>query len=124
MFLQDCISMTVKFKNAGKSMDIDDEPSPAQLEQLLSAWTDEANHGRGDGYCYHQGETTYQRLDTGEKCTSETGHFSTELKHLLALVPGDDPLIQSTHRQPCLPRLEGEYLPTSHCCLLSTAHAT
>lgn len=93
-------------------MDIDDEPSPAQLERLISSSSD-FDRGRGDEHYHH--EDASRKLDTGTEWASETGCSVGPLQDLLALVPEDDPLSLSTLQQPCVPRLEGEYilLPTS-----------
>lgn len=73
-------------------MDVDQDPSPLDLEHLLSSPS--------------EGDTSQDELQDE---VTDPDSFRTRLETLLAAVPEDDPLMKTMHCKPCLPRLGGKY---------------
>lgn len=73
-------------------MDIDDDPSPVDLEQLLSLPPE---------------EDLAEDLPQYEEFNRD--FLSSKFAGLLAAVPKDDPFMRTPSSKPCLPRLESKY---------------
>lgn len=72
-------------------MDLDDDPSPVDLEQLLPL----------------PSEDDSENILQYEEVNRE--FLSSKFTELLAAVPKDDPCMRHTSCKPCLPRLESKY---------------
>lgn len=76
-------------------MDIDDEPSPWELEQLLFSSCD-IQDGRS------QGPEDGHAAQREAQVLLDSGYFSSRLKQSLDTIRKDDPLAQSAQRKPCI----------------------
>lgn len=73
-------------------MDVDDDPSPVDLEQLLSLPSED-----------------YSPEDVPQHEEFDQEFLSNKFTELLAAVPEDDPFMRPTSCKPCLPRLGSKY---------------
>ncbi|KAJ4424918.1 hypothetical protein N0V82_000422 [Gnomoniopsis sp. IMI 355080] len=73
------------------NMELDDDPSPLNLEQLLSSPSED-----------DASQDIPRHEDVNEDC------IPIKLVELLAAVPEDDPFMRKIQQKPCLPRLGGE----------------
>lgn len=83
-------------------MDLDDEPSPWQLEQLVCSSSDidhEPSEGQGENDFWHSSKANL---------VFDAEYFPVKLRQLLHTVREDDPLLQTTQHKPCIPIEEGE----------------
>lgn len=88
-------------------MDTDDEPSPVDLEELLSLPSEDASP-----------EDVPQYEDFKQE------YLSIKFAELLAAVPKDDPFMRTKSCKPCLPRVGSKYEITVKILQVATLHLT